>query len=343
MTFVLRVMPSLDDLRFETASLVGFRELVLELGADPGVVARRCDYKLDDLDTNNEPLEYQTYCRLLEAAATETGCPHFGLLLGQRKDLSLLGTLGLLSEQCPSFGDANQVIIRYYNIASLGEVFRLERGASTSVFIREPIIPELAYSIQTQDVTLCEIVQVTRALLGEQWAPTGIYLIHQPENTKIYHSVFGCPVYFNQDMQAVAFPTADLDRPLEKADATTRQNLEQRLATNARQQAKPFLLQTQEVIKLGLAMGDCGVKFAAANLSMHTRTLHRKLSREGTTFTEMLYNTRRQLANHLVTQTPMSIYDISQTLGYNDATAFSRSFRRWFGAGPSRWRKNNAR
>lgn len=338
---VPRVMLSRDDLRFETASLVGFRELVLELGADPGVVARRCDYNLNDLDTSNEPLDYQTYYRLLEAAATETGCPHFGLLLGQRNDLSLLGTLGLLSEHCTSFGDASRVIIRYYNLASLGEVFRLERGVSTSILIREPIIPELAYSIQTQDITLCEIVQVTRALLGEQWVPTGVYLIHQPENTKIYQSVFGSSVYFNQEMQAVAFPTADLDRLLEKADATTRQNLEQRLARNAQQQAKPFLLQTQEVIILGLAMGNCGVKFAAANLSMHTRTLHRKLSREGTTFTQMLDNTRRQLAHHLVTQTPMSIFDISQTLGYSDATAFSRSFRRWFGAGPSRWRQSN--
>jgi AraC-like DNA-binding protein len=88
-------------------------------------------------------------------------------------------------------------------------------------------------------------------------------------------------------------------------------------------------------------MGSCGVKFAAANLSMHTRSLHRKLSREGTTFTEMLNNTRRQLAHHMLTQTPMSIFDISQTLGYSDAPAFSRSFRCWFGAGPSRWRQYN--
>jgi AraC-like DNA-binding protein len=236
-----------------------------------------------------------------------------------------------------------QALIRYYNIASLGEIFRLEQGRSTSIFIREPTIPDLAYSIQTQDVTLCEAAQMIRALLGSQWTPSAIYLIHEPKNTRIYQSVFGCPVYFNQEMQALAFPTADLDLPLKKANSVTRKNLEEQMATLAREQKKSFLLQAQQAIKLGLVVGDCSVNFTADKLSMHTRTLHRKLRQEDTTFTELLDNTRRQLADHLVSHTPMSIFNIGQTLGYSDDTAFSRSFRRWFGAPPSRWRQRKVR
>lgn len=336
-------MSSVDDLHFEASSLACFRELLQELGGDPGLVASRCNYTLAELEGVGQHLDYHTYCNLLEAAAAETNCPHFGLLLGRRSDLSLLGTLGLLAKHCSSFGGAIQALIRYYNIASLGEVFRLERGAQTSMFIREPITPDLAYSIQTQDVTLCEAVQMSRELLESKWVPAAVYLNHEPENTRIYQSVFGCPVYFNQDIQALAFPTADLDLPLKKANSANRKDLEQQMATFAQQQKKSFLLQAQQAIKLGLVVGDCSVNFTADKLSLHTRTLHRKLRRENTSFTELLDSTRRHLADHLVSNTPMSIFNVGQTLGYSDDTAFSRSFRRWFGTPPSRWRQQKAR
>lgn len=334
-------MPPPDDLHFLAASLSGLRELAEELGADPERIAQSCGYSLDDLESAQLQLSYSSYWRLLDTAAEHSACPHFGLLLGQRHDLSLLGTLGLLAKHCSSFGEALQALIRYYNMASLGEVFRLERGADVSVFIREPLLPELAYSVHTQDITLSEAVQITRTLLGKQWAPTAIYLTHLPENPLIYQSIFGCPVYFNQEVQAMAFPTRHLKQPLEQADSIARMVLEKDVASRAQEQEKPIRLLVQEAIRLGLAMGDCGVETVSANLSLHSRTLHRRLRREGTTFTELLDNTRRELADHLVSRTPVSVFDISQILGYSDATAFTRSFRRWFGAPPSRWRQQN--
>ena len=79
----------------------------------------------------------------------------------------------------------------------------------------------------------------------------------------------------------------------------------------------------------------------ADSVAMHPRTLHRKLREEGTTFTELLEETRRELSYHLVSRTGLTVTDISQTLAYGDATAFSRSFRRWFGISPASWRRHH--
>lgn len=334
-----RVMTESNDLYFEVASLAGLGQLIQELGEDPAAVATSCGYDLQNLNNPDEVISHHAYERLLETAAQHTNCPHFGLLLGQSYDLSQLGALGLLGRHCADFGTAIQAITRYYNMTSLGGIFRLEQGLGTSVIIREPIIPELTYSVQAQDVTISEALQVTRALLGGDWVPTAIYLTHQPQNTEIYQTVFGCPVYFNQDVQGISFPSELLKKTLNKANERARISLEKKIAKSASQQSKSFTLRVQELIKLGLVTGNCNVQFAADNLFVHRRTVHRRLREEGTTFFALLEETRRKLADHLIQQSPMSIFDISQTLGYADATAFSRSFRRWFNATPSSFRK----
>ena len=332
-------MLQIHDAQFEAASLYGLRDLVLELGGDPQAVERRCQYKLDDL-ASGKPLHFHTYSALLSAAAEQTDCPHFGLLLGQGADLSVLGTLGLLTRNCATLGAACRIFMRYFNIVSTGAVFRLERGPEMSILIREPTIPELIPCVQTQDLSLSEAAIIARQLLGDKWQPTGIYLIHEPHNQAIYQSVFGCPVYFRQPLQGMSFPTSTLDLPLLAADDTSRQVLENQVMEFARKRAKSFTQRIRDGIKLSLATGDCGVRQVADSVAMHPRTVHRKLREEGTTFTELLEETRRELSYHLVSRTGLTVTDISQTLAYGDATAFSRSFRRWFGKSPASWRRH---
>ena len=334
-------MPYIQNAQFEAASLYGLRDLVLELGGDPLAVERRCQYKLDDL-TSDKPLNFHTYSDLLSAAAEHTDCPHFGLLLGQRADLSVLGTLGLLTSNCATLGAACKIFMRYFNIVSTGAVFRLERGTETSVLIREPTIPELIPCIQTQDLSLSEIAIIARQLLGDKWQPAGVYLIHKPHNAEIYRSVFGCPVYFSQPLQGISFPTPTLELPLLAADDARRRVLENQVMEFARQRAKSFTQRIRDGIKLSLAEGRCSIKEVADRVAMHPRTLHRKLREEGATFTELLEETRRELSLYLVSRTALTITDISQTLAYGDATTFSRSFRRWFGKSPASWRRQNA-
>lgn len=329
-----------QDTQFEVSSLYGLSDLITELGGDAKRVAQTCDVDLSDLANGSVPLRYDQYNQLLEAASKATDCPHFGLLLGQRADVSILGTLGKLTRNCQNAGEAVTTFIRYYNIVSLGEVFRLETGPLTSSLIREPTIPDLALSVQVQDVTLSEAYALTRSMYGPGWKPTGIFLTHFPQNIKIYEDMFACPVHGNQNFQAMSFATADLALPLYKADANLRRDLEAQVAALSQQNAKSFKYTVIDAIRIGLATGNCNVGYVANSLSMHTRTLHRKLLLENTSFTELLEDTRRRLASHLLTESRLSVFEIGQSLGYSDTTAFSRACRRWFNASPSKLRQS---
>lgn len=331
-------MQQILDVQYEVASLSGLRNLLVELGGDPAAINRRCRY---DLDNPDKTLGYDLYSELLCAAAEETGCPHFGLLLGQRADVSLVGSLGLLTQYSSTVGEAFRLFIRYYNITSLGEILRLEVGPNTSMLIREPTVADLALCVQSQDVTLSEAHVITRKLRGENWRPSGVYLTHEPLDKGIYQSVFGCPVHFNQSVQGMSFASDELDQPLRTADKAKRRAVEELVAEMSQRLAKDFRQRVLDGIKLGMATGNCGVKQVAQYLAMHTRTLHRKLSKEGVTFSGLLEDTRRRLSYHLVSRTQLNILEISQNLGYSDATAFSRSFRRWFGISPAHWRRQH--
>lgn len=78
----------------------------------------------------------------------------------------------------------------------------------------------------------------------------------------------------------------------------------------------------------------------ASELSMHPRTLNRRLQAEGKTFRELINEARFEVARQLLTGTKMGIADIGLVLGYAQPSGFTRAFLRWAGVAPSEWREN---
>jgi len=76
----------------------------------------------------------------------------------------------------------------------------------------------------------------------------------------------------------------------------------------------------------------------AAILGMSERTLHRRLAAEGTSFQRLLDDTRRELAQHHLSQREVSLADAAYLLGFSDQSSFFRAARRWFGTSPRHYR-----
>jgi AraC-like DNA-binding protein len=79
----------------------------------------------------------------------------------------------------------------------------------------------------------------------------------------------------------------------------------------------------------------------AKSLHLSTRTLHRRLTEEGTSFRRLKEDLRRQQAIHLVESTKESIAAIASRLGYSEPSAFFRAFVGWTGVAPTVLRKRN--
>jgi AraC-like DNA-binding protein len=77
-------------------------------------------------------------------------------------------------------------------------------------------------------------------------------------------------------------------------------------------------------------------------LSMHRRTLNRRLQMLDTSFQEILDDVRFQMARELLAS-ETSLDDIAASLGYAAVTPFMRTFRRWAGTTPGQWRSQLTR
>ena len=73
----------------------------------------------------------------------------------------------------------------------------------------------------------------------------------------------------------------------------------------------------------------------AKDLCVTERTLHRKLTSEGTSFRALLDEVRTTLAAELL-GSGFTVEETARRLGYSETAAFSRAYTRWNGHPPSR-------
>jgi AraC-like DNA-binding protein len=77
---------------------------------------------------------------------------------------------------------------------------------------------------------------------------------------------------------------------------------------------------------------------AARELGMSVRSLRRHLTHEGTTYRELTQNKLHGIACSLLRNPQVSLQTIAFELGFSDATAFHRAFRRWAEVTPADYR-----
>jgi AraC-like DNA-binding protein len=94
----------------------------------------------------------------------------------------------------------------------------------------------------------------------------------------------------------------------------------------------------RQVLHTALLTGHAKAEQIAALFSMHCRTFNRRLKACDTSFKEIADQARYEIARQLLETSELEIIQVAETLGYADASAFTRAFRRWSGITPSIWR-----
>ena len=80
----------------------------------------------------------------------------------------------------------------------------------------------------------------------------------------------------------------------------------------------------------------------ASRENLTERTFMRHLQAEGTSFQQLLDEVRQERACWLLANTDTTVEDIAYALGYEDASNFSRTFKRWCGQTPKEYRQAHA-
>ena len=291
----------------------------------------------DALASPENRIPYTAMGRLLDEAAGATGCPHLGLLAGRACHLASLGVVGEIVVNSPTVGDALRALCHFQRLnADGGAAFLLERGG----------VVDLGYAVyhggargvdQIYDLAMSIGFNIVRELCGSSWLPTAVFLAHAiPADVRQYRSLFGITPRFDAEASAIRFPGHWMKRPIAGADSVRRLDAE-----TCAMVGLPMTLQVQvcRVLRMQLLHGTCTGDDVARVLSMHRRTLNRHLKAEGTTFQRILDQVRFEVACQLLANSRVSLDDVAATLGYAGVSPFMRTFRRWSGTTPARWRR----
>jgi AraC-like DNA-binding protein len=182
-----------------------------------------------------------------------------------------------------------------------------------------------------------------QAMLGQQAKPVKICVPYPaPKEKDVYESTFGCPVEFGTDVARFVIPDGLINKTLPNANATALALYRQQCDELLNQRRQPEHDQLSRRVHKYLSMfrdeypsiAECAETFSTSE-----RSFRRQLKDEDTTYQQLLDSVRSEKACHLLDNTSQSIEQIAVKLGYTEAAAFIRAFKKWHQMTPAQYRK----
>lgn len=190
---------------------------------------------------------------------------------------------------------------------------------------------------ESVDAILSSLVRTARYLLDRSVSPTRLELERPPpHDVDRFRTFYGCPIAFDAPRTMIAFDRKVVERPVAGGNERIASVSEQAIDAHIAALAPPTVAeQVGQVLADAILAGEPDVRAVAAELAMSPRSLQRRLADEGTTFRDVLADTRRRLADVML-GSGRSVTATALRLGFSETAAFSRAYRRWTGHSPSR-------
>jgi AraC-like DNA-binding protein len=284
-------------------------------------------------------VETPVLLRLFAGAEARSGDPLIGLHVAERIRYGGLAT-SLLSSQ-NTLAEAVRTQSRFQALLlGANSVSMHQRGSLTHVTLNAGSPPSLVRHLT--EYCVASSCRLMRWLTLEAARPDEVHFRHRPAGAAAeYERVFACPVRFDMSENGALLSGAALAAPLLSAN----EQLTPQLETLARAEIEaraPIALRDAVIAALRVAWREgttCRREVIARRLGISARTLQRRLEGEGTSFAQVLDETRREAALALLADPAYSVGTVSRGVGYADQFAFNKAFRRWTGRSPSAYRR----
>ena len=316
--------------------------LLQELGEDSGQAFKEAELSLSILrETNkNQRIDYRKFLNLLNGCAERTGRKDFGNLLSGYQDMTVIGVPGQAMYEAKDFRTALRDLIDFFHLHMNGmrvEFVEQERSSLVSLQVVMPFPPDYRQQVE---LSLGIGLRFVRRLLGYSWSPDELFFEHREDSgSRSTQALFRCPVTYETEFNGFTFASSALDIEKENFNSQAHQILYDYLCLQTRSVRPDFLIRVREQLVASLRSGDCGIDGVSERLGLSRRTLQRKLKGKGCDFSDLLENTRMDLAQRYLSGSQLPITQISDILRYAEPSSFSRSFRRYTGLSPRAWRR----
>lgn len=275
---------------------------------------------------------------MFDHAAIDLDEPLIGIVVARRVPVGALGLLEYGMRASATVGDALQRLARHY--ASVSTRVRTELalvdGRSALVFQRSPTVKFSRHWIEMPAFAIAS--RIGDGAGGQPLLHEVRFTHREPpaEHRHRHAEAFGAPVAFRADVDALVFLDGALQCPMNTSAPPVASSVDAELRA-LEAAAAPFLDPLQLKIRAAILRGlGSGVSLAsvARDLKLAPRTLQRAIADRGTSWSHELDEVRRARALELLDDADHKTASIAAELGFRDASAFFRAFRRWTGTTP---------
>jgi AraC-like DNA-binding protein len=282
--------------------------------------------------------------RLTALAVACTDEPAFGLVWGERSPMFGFDVIGLVFGNAPSLRAGLDVVLRCQAVLGSHPELNIDESATrTRICFRPMSRTELVARVRAE-LAMTGLVRLLRQ--GRSCGVADLVRVdfahEKPPYHREYTRIFGDLCRFERDETALVIDRSVLDRPSPTANVELHGLLvaqAERLLQRAREAsslAEQLRTQVRALLPRLPTMED-----AAKGLGMSARSLRRRLREEGISFTRIVQDSQRALAELLLIDSGRTIQQIAGEAGFTSTTAFHRAFRRWTGESPQSYRERS--
>jgi AraC-like DNA-binding protein len=286
-------------------------------------------------------LKARSQIKLLELAADSLQDDLLGFHLARDYDLREIGLLYYVLASSEILNEALHKVVRYSGVANEGVSLKFsatKEAAITLNYIGVERQPDRHHI----EFWLVSVVRLCRQLTNRRLVPSRVRVIHHRRTTPAkLRSFLGCEIEFASSVDEIVFPGAVKLMPIISADPHLNELLirycEEALE-HRRSEHTTLRSSVENAMAPLLPHGKATAVEIARQIGMSHRTLARKLSSEGLTFSEISKELKVNLAKHYLGDGDLPISQVAWLLGYREISAFTHAFKRWTGMTPSQLR-----
>lgn len=278
--------------------------------------------------------------RLWQSAVVVSGDPAIGLNMARQARPAALNVVGYALMSSRNLKEGFARLVRYQRIIAEGADLDFQPCAQGYRLSLTIIGDRLPPARQSAEGSLAGCLTFCRWLTGTPLLPLEVSFQGQPaDDLEPYRQLFQAPLRFDAPRYALLFREEDVEMPLPTANEALAQ-LHDRFAGEylSRFSDSKVMHRARQILCRLLPQGEPRREVVAQALCLSERTLQRRLQEEGSSFQQLLDDTRRDLAVQHLAQPDLAPLEIAYLLGFADPSNFYRAFKRWFGVTPGEYR-----